>query len=177
MTDPPSPSSKPSRSPAAIRNGIGQLQRRIVELAAFDPAKMTEPRPAELKALSTAIQISLERAFGRYTADCRRFAEAADLQWAPNVSQVSRGVQPFLSDYIHGVARNRERSLVLLREAVRVLNEDLADRDQEPHAQPATSSAPKPPELFTLKPGMWGMSIDLKEAGRRFLSWLRGLTR
>jgi hypothetical protein len=171
MTDPTSPSPKPSRSPAAIRNGIGQLQRRIGELAAFDPAKMTEPRPAELKALSTAIQISLERAFGRHTADCRRFAEAADLQWEPNVSLV-RTKQVFLSDYIDGVARKRERSLVLLREAVRVLNEDLADLEQT--APPATPSAEKPTELFTLKPGLWGMNFDLKEAWRRANQWWRG---
>jgi hypothetical protein len=170
MIDPPAPSSKRSKSPASIRNGIGRLEKRIRELTAFDPTKMTEPRPAELKALSTAIQISLERAFGRYTADHRRFAEAADLQWAPNVSQVVRGVQPFLTDYIQGVSRNRERSLVLLREAVRTLNEDLAD---EEHAQPATSSA-KPADLLTLKPQFMGMSIDLKELGRRIYQRWRG---
>jgi hypothetical protein len=171
VIDPTLQSSK-SKSPAAIRNGIGRLEKRIAELTAFNPQKMTEPRPAELKALSTAIQISLERSFGRYTADCRRFAEAADLQWEANVSQVSRGVKPFLTDYIHGVTRKRQRALVLLREAVRILNEDLVDQDQL--AQPARSSAEKSVEILTLKPGIWGMSFDLKEAWRRAKRWWQG---
>jgi hypothetical protein len=79
------------------------------------------------------------------------------------------------SDYIDGVARNRERSLVLLREAVRVLNEDLADQEQQAQpTHPATPSAEKPAELFTLKPGIWGMNFDLKEAWRRANQWWRG---
>jgi hypothetical protein len=61
-----------------------------------------------------------------------------------------------------------------LREAVRVLNEDLADRDREQNAEPATSPAPKPAELLTLKPGIWGMSFDLKEAWRRAIRWWQG---
>jgi hypothetical protein len=41
--------------------------------------------------------------------------------------------------------------------------------------QAATPPAQKPAELFTLRPGIWGMSVDLKEVGRRSLNWLRGL--
>jgi hypothetical protein len=94
-------------------------------------------------------------------------APADQIQWAPKVSLVSREAQVSLSDYIEGIRRNRERSLVLLREAVRVLNEDLADLDREQNGEPAPSAAPKPAELVTLKPGIWGMSFDLKEAWRR----------
>jgi hypothetical protein len=43
--------------------------------------------------------------------------------------------------------------------------------------QAATPPAQKPAELFTLKPSIWGMSVDLKELGRRGLNWLRRLRR
>jgi hypothetical protein len=42
-------------------------------------------------------------------------------------------------------------------------------------AEQATAARPqKPAEVLTLKPGAWGMSVDLKEAGRRALHWWRG---
>ena len=33
--------------------------------------------------------------------------------------------------------------------------------------------APQRPEIFTLRPGIWGMSVDLKELAKRCLDWLR----
>jgi hypothetical protein len=33
--------------------------------------------------------------------------------------------------------------------------------------------AAKPAEMLTLRPGIWGVNIDLKEAGRRFAKWRR----
>lgn len=39
---------------------------------------------------------------------------------------------------------------------------------------PSTPPAHQQAEILTLKPGIWGMSIDLKELGRRVLNWWRG---
>jgi hypothetical protein len=47
-------------------------------------------------------------------------------------------------------------------------------RQPNQNDEPATSPAPKPAELLTLKPGIWGMSFDLKEAWRRAMRWWRG---
>jgi hypothetical protein len=49
-------------------------------------------------------------------------------------------------------------------------------------AQPPAPSPPPPShrpqvELVTLKPGMWGVSIDLKELGRRARNWWQGRKR
>jgi hypothetical protein len=38
------------------------------------------------------------------------------------------------------------------------------------------AAAEKPAEIFTLKPGIWGMHADVKELGRRFFRWLCGLS-
>jgi hypothetical protein len=60
----------------------------------------------------------------------------------------------------------------------------LDDLVASPHRQVQTpASAPRPPspppqtEIVTLKPSLYGMSIDLKELGRRGLKWWRGLSR
>ena len=38
---------------------------------------------------------------------------------------------------------------------------------EEPNVQPITTTAEHRPEIVTLKPGIWGMSSDVKEAWRR----------
>jgi hypothetical protein len=43
-------------------------------------------------------------------------------------------------------------------------------RQQQPPMPPPSET---PSELLTLKPGLWGKSIDLKEAGRRLCRWLQ----
>jgi hypothetical protein len=115
-----------------IRNGIARVEKRIEELAAFDPQKMTVEYPPELKALSTSIQTTLARIFGEDTADYRLFSPAADLQWSSSIFFVDARPTP-LSEYTNGVASNRERSLALLREVVRTLNEDLVEQEQLAH--------------------------------------------
>src|ERR1700732_654777 len=71
---------KKSLNAAELQNGIARLQKRIEDLEAFDPKKMTERRPPELEGLSSAIKATLARIFGDGTADFRRFLPAADLQ-------------------------------------------------------------------------------------------------
>jgi hypothetical protein len=46
--------------------------------------------------------------------------------------------------------------------------------DRKP-AEPVSTPPPglQRPEIFTLKPSIWGMSVDLKELARRCLDWLR----
>jgi hypothetical protein len=40
--------------------------------------------------------------------------------------------------------------------------------------QAAASSPQKTAEILTLKPGVWGMNVDLKEAARRVVKWWQG---
>jgi predicted nucleotide-binding protein len=134
---PPKDSSRRRLTSEEMRNGIARLEKRIQELTAFDPQKMTEGRPADLKALSTSINTTLERIFGDGTTDYRHFSPAADLQWSPGIGAlyIGRGGGPPptpLSDFIRGVDHNCKRSLALLQQAVQTLKEDLAELQSEP---------------------------------------------
>ena len=85
---------------------------------------MKVTHPPELKGLATSIQATLARVFGDGTADYGRFLPAAELQWE-GLRAIMSGMRPTpLSDYIAAVKYNRERSLALLREAVRTLRDD-----------------------------------------------------
>jgi predicted nucleotide-binding protein len=130
---------------------------------------MTTTHPPELSALSTSIQRTLGIIFGEDTADYRRFSPAANLQWSAPVFVVTRGTPQIpLSDYVKGVANNRERSLALLREAVHTLSEDLAEQEQQgQHLQHARHSAS---ELSTRKVFVvHGHDEAAREAMARFL--------
>jgi predicted nucleotide-binding protein len=165
-TPPPTP--KKTLTPSDLHNGIRRLRQRIEELEAFDPNKMTEKHPAELEGLSTAIQTALARIFGDGTADYQRFLPATDLQWTEPAFYVS-GMPPTpLSDYIKGVSYNRERSLVQLREAVRALEEDLAEAESAEQATPnASATATTPSRKVVI---VHGRDNDAKNEVARFLS-------
>jgi predicted nucleotide-binding protein len=132
-TQPP-PAPKKTMTTDELRNGIKRLQTRIEELEAFDPNKMTENRPAELQGLSTSIQTTLARVFGDGTPDYQRFLPACELQWSPGF--YISGMTTPLSDYIKGVAKNREYSLAQLRGVVRTLEEDLAEHTAGSETEP-----------------------------------------
>ena len=156
-------------SPQEIRQGIARIQTRINELTAFDPRQMKETHPPNLAALSTAIQRALEKTFGEDTADCRRFSTASKLQWSPTAIFIGGPSTP-LSDYQEGVARNRQRALALLGEAVRTLNEDLAEiGDDEggeaPLEREPTNQLERPRRVFIVH----GHEDGPREAVARFL--------
>jgi predicted nucleotide-binding protein len=123
---PPREAARKILIPAELRSGIDRLKKRIEELEAFDPRKMTESHPAELRALSTSIQATLARVFGEDTPDYNLFLPAIDLQWSASLYMGGGSPTP-LSDYRDGIAENRRRSLATLRQAVRTLEEDLAE--------------------------------------------------
>jgi hypothetical protein len=165
---PPPPAPKNTLTPDELRNGIKRLQKRIEELEAFDPNKMTENRPAELQGLSTSIQTTLARAFGEGTADYQRFLPACKLQWSPPGFYYS-GMPPTpLSDYKEGVADNREYSLVQLGEAVRTLEEDLAERTPGSEAEPIHIRSNPSRKVFLVH----GRDDGPREAVARFLERL-----
>jgi predicted nucleotide-binding protein len=120
-----------------MRAGIVRLTKRIEALEAFDPAKMETPFPPDLEALATSITRALEKTFGENTSDFRRFADAGDLQWSPGFFIM--GEPTPLREYKEGVAGRRGRSLAMLREAVRTLEEDIGELAPELAQKPASS--------------------------------------
>ena len=88
-------------------------------------------------------------------------------QQTVDTEEILRGlglVSASVSDFLNG-DRNTELDR-LARAATRA--QDLGSTAMRVHQeQPAPPPAEKSVELLTLKPGIWGMSIDLKEAARR----------
>ena len=147
-----------------IRNGIARLNKRIAELSAFDPSKMTEGNPPELKGLETSIQTTLARIFGEDTADYDLFSPAANIEYCAPIFFGGAPPAP-LSEYVEGVTTNREKSLALLQEAVRTLTEDLSELGGQ--TQKTTTSPVQEPS--TRKIFIVHGRAGIEEAVARFL--------
>ena len=120
-TKPPAPAAAEFNA-AQARAGVQAIKRRIADLQNFDISRVEKRWSAEVKALQTSIDETLERVFGR-TTDYNRYSRAADLDHGPlilNHEDSPREVQEYLRD---GIAA----SLALLNQAVRGLTELLAD--------------------------------------------------
>ncbi len=107
-----------------MRKNIERIGERIATLKAFDPLSMRDTHPPELAALQISIASTLERAFGADTADYRNFSNAAVLQWEAGFAV---GDYPQLSHYQQGIRENISHSIAILGEAIRVLEEEIAD--------------------------------------------------
>jgi predicted nucleotide-binding protein len=126
-----------------MRAAVSRLSKRLEELDSFDVQSMKENRPPYLMALETSITRALVRAFGENTADFRRFQMAGELSWKPIVGPIFvsgagiSGPRLSLSDFQKGVAANINRSRALMAEAIRSLEEDLAETTEAAVAAPA----------------------------------------
>jgi predicted nucleotide-binding protein len=109
-----------------MRIGIACINKRIAELEAFDPTKVNERWAPEVSALQTSIDETLTRVFGHNTVEYDRYDSAARLDNGPLIMgggpTAPREVQQYLYD-------GKARSLALLRQAVRGLEEDVAERE------------------------------------------------
>lgn len=138
-TKPPAP--KKSLTVDEMRAGITRIAKRLEELDAFNVDAMRDKHPPELTALSTAITRALEKTFGEATSDFQRFSEAGTLSWRPMVFTLGEPIP--LSEYQDGVRRNIDSSRALLKEAIRTLEEDIAEAGDQGEAAPPTLPAPK----------------------------------
>jgi hypothetical protein len=146
----------------AIRLGIAKLNRRIAALEAFDPQSVEQRDAPEVQAIETAISQAIVGIFGNGTFEHRQYRDAATLDQGPRVMQVqpdwiaarSGGFGGHRGDdlrEVHGyLADGKRRSLVLLRQAVGFLEEELLDRGETVDqatlgVPPTTAPAPMPP--------------------------------
>jgi predicted nucleotide-binding protein len=123
-----------------MRLGIDRLQKRIAEIRAFDLGKVTRGTVPELTALSAAIAAALAKTFGEDTAEHRRFLAEKDLNWSPIV--YFAGMNISTADYRKGVKGKLDRSEALLTEAVRSLEEDLAEQSEMAESREPDTSLP-----------------------------------
>lgn len=136
---PPPPSPKKQLTIAEMQRGIERLRERIAEIEAFDMTSMTSTHPPAITALQVAVKNTLVRIFGEDTADFRRLSEACELQWE---AAYGLGDYPALSDYQNGVGEKISHSLAILGQAIRTLEEEIADWPAEV-AQTTDDAAPQ----------------------------------
>lgn len=151
-------------SSAAIERGMCRLDERIADLTAID-LQIDSEDGSELLAISVAIKDTLERCFGIDTAAYDRFKSAVNLQpdLQPSVDDQAEPV-----NFREAARLNIEKSLVLIREARRVLKEDRFDAADEAgfSSQP---SVPVPASLTRRVFVVHGHDDGAKETLARFL--------
>jgi hypothetical protein len=154
------------------RRRIERLQKCITNLEAFDPQKARKQAPAVL-ALEAAIDKALSSAFGYGTPAYLRYTEAATLDPSPLLTSVAVRAP---AKAVGGPARheakvqetrqhfseNKTRAIALLQQAIRSLEEEIADAEpvvtavQKSKATPVIDaeqeSATQKPEVRTLQP-------------------------
>jgi predicted nucleotide-binding protein len=144
------PSAPPPPQPAILtieqmKRGVIAIQRRIADLEEFDPQKIQRRDAPEVTALEKSIEETLANVFGYDTVDYRRYRAASDLDNGPRFVTMSsdwtgnRG--PRLEPFAQYLADGKKQSLLLLRQAVRGLEERVADA--EPSSNEIEASEPR----------------------------------
>lgn len=103
------------------------------ELKAFDASKITGHSPPELAALRTAIEGTLVKVFGPNTLDYDRYRRASDLNTVTSI-RFGGGPTP-VSHYQQVFQGSKERSLALLEQAIKEMEEELAGRGPDASAE------------------------------------------
>jgi hypothetical protein len=135
-----------------MRRRIERLENCIRDLEAFDPQTVQKRYGVpEVEALEAAIDDALAAAFGHRTHSYNRYKDAADLDNGPHVVRVQPafGRGPMI-DYdaqeAHEARRyfadGKQRSIALVRQAIRALEADIADKEQSVPARPAAAAQP-----------------------------------
>lgn len=119
-----------------MRRGVSRIQKRIAELEAFDAASVSQRWSPEVKALQTAIDETLADVFGHGTVDYNRYLAAASLDRGP----IMHG-PPNLIAIRQYVARGKRESIALLTQAVRGLEEKIAESQESASAIEARHEA------------------------------------
>jgi predicted nucleotide-binding protein len=131
-TLPPPPSSL-DLTPDEMRAGIRRLELRIAEVEAFDPNAF-DGDDSSLTQLHASVDEALSRTFGRGTPEYNLYSSAASFDYPLNYLNSTP-----LPEKQSALAERKRNSLVLLKQAVRSLTEQL----EELAAAPAPSSAPE----------------------------------
>jgi hypothetical protein len=184
---PPKPRS-PILTAGQKQRRIERLQKCIIGLEAFDSQKVRKRfGNPEVVALEAAIDKALSSAFGYGTPAYMRYNVAAKLDPGPLITNAALRSAP--PRPVGGPARHdaqahearqhfsdgRERSIVLLREAIRTLEDEIAAAQPTVEALKESRAPRNTDEVQTpqLQPAQGG-GIDLKAAWRRVTRWLGG---
>jgi hypothetical protein len=179
---PPKPKS-PILSAGQKRRRIERLQKCITSLEAFDSQKVRKRfGNADVIALEATIDKALSSAFGYGTPAYMRHNEAATLDLGPLISNATLRnsvLRPVGGPGRHDVqaeearqyfSEGRERSIVLLRNAIRTLEDEIAAAQPIVEVLKESRAAQKTGEVQTSQPPKAG-GIP---TWRRVTRWLGG---
>jgi hypothetical protein len=190
---PPKPKT-PILTTGQKRRRIERLQKCVASLEAFDPQKARKRAPAVLE-LEAGIDKALSSAFGYGTPACLRYNEAATLDPSPLLTNISIGTpakavggpvrhEVKVQETRQQFSENKERAIILLQNAIRTLEEEIAQAEpklpaekakQTPaivaDAKPQPKSAEKP-DVRSAAPRRWA-GITFESLRGRVGRWLR----
>src|ERR1700732_5081325 len=121
-TSPPPPQSL-RLSASQMQAAISRFRRRIAELGAFDPTTLHSRSDPRITILEVAIDEALVESFGHQTPEYNRYASAAFL----NRASVYMNRETPLSEVVGELTQAKSEALALLHQAIRSLEEKLAD--------------------------------------------------
>jgi CAP12/Pycsar effector protein, TIR domain len=114
-----------------IKRGIDLLSRRIKDVEDFDAGAVRQRWSAEVKTLQTSIEETIDKVFGHNTIEAKRYRPAASLDNGP-VFVDGRGNNP---SQVQGyLVEGRNRSILLLHQAIKGLEEDLEGFSEHPES-------------------------------------------
>jgi predicted nucleotide-binding protein len=133
-----------------MRRRLDRLQKCVDELEAFDPQKVQRRyREPEVMRLEAMIDEALSAAFGHGTPAYIRYRDAAQLDHGPHTMRLGPdfggGINYDAQDAHDGrryFAEGKEQSIPLLRQAIRALEDQIADQEPEVHAAPPSAVPP-----------------------------------
>ena len=170
------------------RRRIQRLETCITSLEAFDLQKVRKRfGNPDVVTFEAAIDKALSSAFGYGTAAYLRYNLAAKLEPGPvitNAALADAAVRPVggaarheaqVSEARQYFSEGRERSIALLREAIRTLEDEITAAQSIVDAPKESRTAQQTGQVQTpqLQPTQGG-GVDLKAAWRRVTRWLGG---
>jgi predicted nucleotide-binding protein len=150
-----------------LKQGIQLLTKRLDAVEKFDPATVRERgRSPELTALRAYVEEALARTFGPDSLDYQRYRRAAEFYDGPLI--LGGGGLP-LGEVHRNLADSKAKSIVLLQQAIEVMNERLQEIGDAPAVVPAAPKAASASRKVFIVHGHDG---EPKQAVARFLDSL-----
>jgi predicted nucleotide-binding protein len=110
-----------------MKRAVDRIQKRLADLAAFNPADISKRWDPTTTALEAAIEETLAFAFGHDTPEYKRYRRIAQLDHG----EVRMGVQASLPQVHKWLAEGKHAATVMLQQAARGLNEEIQDIEKE----------------------------------------------
>jgi predicted nucleotide-binding protein len=152
----------PQVTAAEIQQGLVRLKKRLDEVSAFEPTSVIEQNNIpHVEALAAAVDEALIRTFGADTLDYKRYSDAAFFDDGP----FNYAHRVPIEDVHASLARSKARSIALLTQAIRALEERRGEVSTSSPSQTISK-----PQVFDRKVFVvHGHDEGAREAIARFL--------